>query len=96
MHYKKQLNILKRKELVNALEFSILQSGTHSTHFSLQLLPSQNLKENYPISAFAQSLFPTKKIPKVVNLPLTNEMLFEFLTPQTEQVPLPIFKAIMR
>ena len=75
MHYKKQLNILKRKELVNALEFSILQSGTHSTHFSLQLLLSLNLKENYPISAFAQSLFPTKKIPKVVNLPLTDETL---------------------
>ena len=96
MHYKKQLNILKRKELVNALEFSILQSGTHSTHFSLQLLLSLNLKENYPISAFAQSLFPTKKIPKVVNLPLIDEMLFEFLTSQTEQVPFPIFKAIMR
>ena len=32
-------------------------------------------KENYPISAFVQSLFSTKKSPKVVNVPLTNEML---------------------
>ena len=33
-------------------------------------------KENYPFSAFAQSLLPTKKSPKVVvNLPLTDETL---------------------
>ena len=32
-------------------------------------------KENYPISAFVQSLFSTKKSPKVVNLPLTGETL---------------------
>ena len=32
-------------------------------------------KENHPISAFVQSLFSTKKSPKVVRLPLTNETL---------------------
>ena len=32
-------------------------------------------KENYPISAFVQSLFSTKKSPKVVNFPLINERL---------------------
>ena len=32
-------------------------------------------KENYPISAFTQSLFSTKKSPKVVNLPLTDKTL---------------------
>ena len=32
-------------------------------------------KENYPISAFIQSLVSTKKSPKVVNLPLTDETL---------------------
>ena len=32
-------------------------------------------KENYPISAFTQSLFSTKESPKVVNLQLTDETL---------------------
>ena len=32
-------------------------------------------KENYPISAFVQPLFLTKKSPKAVNLPLTDETL---------------------
>ena len=32
-------------------------------------------KENYPFSAFIQSLVPTKKSPKLVNLPLTDETL---------------------
>ena len=32
-------------------------------------------KENYPISACVQSLFPTKKSPRVVNLPLTDKTL---------------------
>ena len=31
--------------------------------------------KSYPISAFVQSLFSTKKSPKVVNLPLTDETL---------------------
>ena len=33
-------------------------------------------KEYYPISAFVQSLFSTKKSPKVATLPLTDETLF--------------------
>ena len=32
-------------------------------------------EENYPFSAFIQSLFSTKKSPKVVNLSLTDETL---------------------
>ena len=32
-------------------------------------------KKNYPISAFVQFLFSTKKSPKVVNLPLNDETL---------------------
>ena len=32
-------------------------------------------KENYSLSAFVQSLFSTKKSPKIVNLLLTDEML---------------------
>ena len=52
-------------------------------------------KENYPITAFVQSLFSTKKSLKVVNLPLTEETP-EFLTSQTGQMAFPIFKVIMR
>ena len=51
-------------------------------------------KKNYPISAFVQFLFSTKKSPKVVNLPLTDEMLC--LTSQTGQMAFPIFKVIIR
>ena len=50
-------------------------------------------KENYPISAFDQSLFSTKKSPKVANLLLTDETLFEFLTSQTGQTVFPVFKS---
>ena len=53
-------------------------------------------KENYLISAFVRTLFSTKKSPKVVNLSLTDETLFEFLTSQTGQMAFPIFKVIMR
>ena len=48
------------------------------------------------MSAFVQSLFSTKKTPKVVSLPLTEESLFEFLTSKTGQMVSPIFKVIMR
>ena len=36
------------------------------------------LKKSYPNSAFVQSLFSTKKSPKVVNFPLTLKALFDF------------------
>ena len=41
----------------------------------IQFMHMRLKKENYPISAFVQSFFSTKKSPKVVNLPLTGKTL---------------------
>ena len=55
--------------------FIRILKGGFSGRMTQQKKKENHKKENYPFSAFIQSLVPTKKSPKLVNLPLTDETL---------------------